>query len=38
MGGTRDEMVQAAEAEVRRVHDVLLKLEADHASAMERVD
>ena len=38
MGGTRDEMLQAAEAEVRRVHDVLLKLEADRASAMERVD
>jgi chromosome segregation ATPase len=38
MGRTRDEMLQAAEAEVRRVHDVLLKLEAGRASAMERVD
>lgn len=38
MARTRDEMLQAAEAEVRRVHDVLLGLEAKRDSAMERVD
>jgi molecular chaperone GrpE (heat shock protein) len=38
MGRTRDEMLQAAEAEVRRLHDVLSKLETDRASAMERVE
>ena len=38
MGRTRDEMLQAAEAEVRRLHDVLLKLEAERASAWERVE
>ena len=38
MGRTRDEMMQAADAEMRRLHDVLLKLEAERDSAMERVD
>jgi chromosome segregation ATPase len=38
MGRTRDEMRQAADAEMRRLHDVLLKLEAERASAWERID
>jgi hypothetical protein len=38
MGRTRDELLQTAEAEMRRTHDVLLKLEAERDSAMERVD
>ena len=41
MGGmerTRDEMLQAAEAEVGRIHEVLLKLEAERDAATERID
>ncbi len=38
MAGTRDEMLQAAEAEVRRLDDVLLKLEAERAAAWERIE
>jgi chromosome segregation ATPase len=38
MGRTRDEMLQAAEAEVRRIHEVLLKLEAERDAALERLN
>ena len=38
MEPTRDEMLQAAEAEVGRIHEVLLKLEAEREAAMERLD
>ena len=38
MERTRDEMLQAAEAEVSRIHEVLLKLEAERDAAMERLD
>jgi molecular chaperone GrpE (heat shock protein) len=38
MGRTRDEMLQAADAKMRRVHDVLSKLETDLASAIERAE
>lgn len=38
MEGTRDETLQAADAEVGRIHEVLLKLEAERDAAMERLD
>jgi predicted nuclease with TOPRIM domain len=38
MGRTSDETLQAAEAEMRRVHEVLLELEAERASTYERLD
>ena len=38
MERTRDEMLQAAEAEVGRIHHVLLKLEAERDAATERLD
>ena len=38
MEGTRDEMLQAAEAEVGRIHEVLLKLEAERDAATERLN
>ena len=38
MERTRDEMLQAAEAEVGRIHEVLLKLEAERDAATERLD
>jgi hypothetical protein len=38
MGRTRDEMMEAAEAEVRRVSDVLWKLETDLAHAVEHAE
>jgi hypothetical protein len=38
MERTRDEMLQAAEAEVGRIHEDLLKLEAERDAAMERLN
>lgn len=38
MERTRDEMLQAAETEVGRIHEVLLKLEAERDAAMERLN
>ena len=38
MERTRDEMLQAAEAEAGRIHEVLLKLEAERDAAMERLN
>lgn len=38
MEGTRDEMLQAAEAEMGRIHEVLLKLEAERDAATERLN
>src|SRR4051794_34279007 len=38
MARASDEMLQAAEAEVRRTHEVLLQLEAERDSLMERQD
>ena len=38
MERTRDEMLQAAEAEVGRIHELLLKLEAQRDAALERLD
>ena len=38
MGRKRDEMLQAAEAEVNRIHEVVLKLEAERDAAGERLD
>ena len=36
MERARDQLLQAAEAEMRRIHEVLLKLEAERDSATER--
>jgi hypothetical protein len=38
MGRKRDEMPQAAEGEMERIHQVLLKLEAERDAAWERLD
>jgi molybdopterin-biosynthesis enzyme MoeA-like protein len=38
MGRTRDEMMKAATAEIRRVRDVLWKLETDLAHAVEHAE
>lgn len=38
MRSTRDENLQAAEAEVGRIHEALLKLEAERDAASERLD
>jgi hypothetical protein len=38
MERTRDEMLQAAQEEAGRIHEVLLKLEAERDAAWERVD
>jgi chromosome segregation ATPase len=38
MDGNRDEMLQAAETEMGRTHELLLKLEAERDAAMERLD
>jgi septal ring factor EnvC (AmiA/AmiB activator) len=38
MGRTREEMMEAAEAEIRRVSDVLSKLETDLAHAVEHAE
>ncbi len=38
MERTRDEMQQAAETEVGRIHEVLLQLEAERDAAMARLD
>lgn len=38
MGRTLDQMLQEAEAEVSRIHEVLLKLEAKRDAALERLD
>jgi chromosome segregation ATPase len=38
MGQTHDEMLQAAEAEAHRIHEVLLKLEAERDAADERLN
>jgi hypothetical protein len=38
MGRASDESSHAAEAEVRRIHEVLLGLEAERASAYERLN
>jgi chromosome segregation ATPase len=38
MGRTREEMMAAAEAEIRRLSDVLSKLEFDLAHAVERAE